>query len=156
MPDYCTILCAADEPQRVVALVRELVGRRGNVSVRGKVANWSSITVRGAGASLVLNRRVFRKQADEFSKMRNCMWVYFESVKTKRKKIKADVLRRVEEHALAVGVVAEPEFVEEAGHNDFIFGLAAALGAIIWDGSGVLNAEGQLLLDSEGNCEVAG
>jgi hypothetical protein len=56
---------------------------------------------------------------------------------------------------LAIGVVAEPEFVEEARHYDFIFGIASALNAIIWTGSGVIDAQGKLLLDAEGNCEVA-
>src|SRR5439155_8351623 len=97
-----------------------------------KPVDWSSITINSPAASLVLNRRVFRENGDEFSKMLLGMWVYFDSVKTKHKKIKADVQRRIEEHALAVGVVAEPEFVEEAGHYDFVFGLAAALDAIIW------------------------
>lgn len=82
------------------------------------------------------------------------MWVYFDSVITERRDIKTDVQRRIEEHALAVGVVAEPEFVEEAGHYDYIFGLATALDAIIWNGNGALNAEGQLLLDGEGTANA--
>jgi hypothetical protein len=154
MPQNCTILCPADEPERVIALVRKLVGGRGRVALAGKPVDWTSITINSPEASLVLNRRVFRENGDEFSKMLNGMWVYFDSVKTERKEIKAHVQRRIEEHALAVGVVAEPEFVEEAGHYDCIFGLAAALDAIIWNGNGVLNAEGQMLLDSDGNCAL--
>lgn len=154
MPQNCTILCPTDEQERVVDLVRELVGDRAKVSVAGKAANWSSITLRGPAGSLILNRRVFRKQADEFSKMRLGMWAYFDAVDTRHKAVKKDVLRRVEEYVLAIGVVAEPEFMEEAGHYDCIFGLAGKLGAIIWNGSGVLNSEGQMLLDGEGNSEL--
>jgi len=116
--------------------------------------DWASITIKSSAGSLVLNRRVFRERADEFSKMLNGMWVYFDAVKTEHKALKADVLKRIEQHTLAVGVVADPEFVEEAGHYDCIFGLAATLGAIIWNGSDVLNAEGQTILDGEGNSDL--
>jgi hypothetical protein len=57
--------------------------------------------------------------------------------------------------ALAIGVVAEPELSEKAGHYDCIFGIAAALDAIIWTGSGVINADGKMILDGAGNTEVA-
>src|SRR5262245_36554125 len=107
MPENCTILCPIDDPERVVDLVRELVGDRAKVSVTGKAANWSSITIRGIADSLVLNRRVFRKQADEFSQMRLGIWAFFDAVDTRHKTVKKDVLRRVEEFVLAIGVVAE-------------------------------------------------
>jgi hypothetical protein len=80
---------------------------------------------------------------------------YFDHVKTSAKAIKKDVLNRVTKMALAIGVVAEPVFVEEDRHYDCIFGIAAALNAIVWTGSGVINAEGKMLLDGEGSCEVA-
>jgi hypothetical protein len=76
-------------------------------------------------------------------------------VKTPARAIKKDVLARVLNMALAIGVVADPVFVEEARHYDCIFGIAGALNAIIWTGNGVINAEGKLLLDGDGNCEVA-
>ena len=153
MPENCTILCPADKPKQFVALVRKTVGDRGRVSVKGKLEDWFSITIKSKGASLVLNRRIFRQNADEFSKMLSGMWWYFDSVKTHHKAIKADVLRRVEEHVVAVGVVAEPEFVAEAGHNEWVFALARALDAMIWNGDGALDSEGRLMLDGEGKSE---
>src|SRR5262245_12571957 len=122
MSENSTILSPTDEPQRIIGLVREFVGDRGRVTVSGNLGDWSSLTVRGSGASLVLSRRVFREPGDEFSKMRLGMWVYFERVQAEHEAIKADVLRRVEEFALAIGVVAEPKLVEEAGHYDCLFG----------------------------------
>jgi hypothetical protein len=154
MPENCTILCPADEPERVVALVRELVGDEDRVVLSGTPADWSSIKINNLGASLVLNRRVFRENGDAFSKMLNGMWVYFDSVKTEHNEIKADVQRRIEEHVLAIGVVAEPVFVEEAGHYDCIFGLATAFDALIWNGNGVINSSGELLLGGDGNTEL--
>jgi hypothetical protein len=154
MPQHCTILCPTDEPQRVVVLIGDLLGNWGRVIVSGEERDWSTITVQTDGASLTLNRRVFRKAGDEFSKLLLGMWTYFDDVVTDHHTIKADVLRRIEDLALAIGIEADPEFVEEAGHYDCIFGVAEALGAIIWNGSGIMNAQGRVMLDGEGMSEM--
>jgi hypothetical protein len=156
MSKNCTILCPADEPDRVVDVVRETIGDRGRITVDGEVEDWSSITVENGEASLVLNRLVFVSQGDESSKMQVGMWRYFDKVETVHTSIKSDLLERIDGFALAVGVVAEPGFVEEAGHYDCIFGLAGALKAVIWTGNGIIDAEGAMILDRDGESEVAG
>lgn len=83
------------------------------------------------------------------------MHTYFDGVKTSAKSIKKVILDRVLDMTLAIGVVAEPVFVDEDRHFDCIFGIAAEMDAIIWTGSGVINAEGKMLLDGEGNSDVA-
>jgi hypothetical protein len=155
MPQNCTILCPTDEPQQVVAVLRDLIHDAAEIRVTGKESNWSKIVVKTPAASLTLNRQVRVKPGDSFSKMVLGMLNYFDHVKTSAKAIKKDVLNRVTNMALAIGVVAEPVFVEEDRHYDCIFGIAAALNAIVWTGSGVINAEGKMLLDGEGSCEVA-
>jgi hypothetical protein len=154
MPQNCTILLPSDEPDRVAGLVYDLAAGRGRIAVSGDAGAWSAITIRAPQASLTLNRRVFTQPGDEFSKMKLGMWAYFDRVETAHPEVKQEVLRRVEEFALAVGVVAEPEFVEDAGHFDCIFGLAGALGGVIWTGSGVLNQEGKMLFDGDGSSEA--
>ena len=154
MPQNCTILCPADEPERVVSLVHQLFEGRGRVSVVGEGGNWSSITIESDGVTLVLNRRVFDRPGDEFARMQGGMWSYFDRIETEHAAIKSDVLARVENFALAIGVVAEPGFDEGAGHFECIFGLAAELDAIVWNGNGVLDAEGSMILDGEGNSEI--
>lgn len=155
MAQNCTILCPTDDAQQIVAVLRDLLGGGAGLRVTGKDSSWSKIEIKTSTASLTLNRQVRRKPGDSFSKMVLGMCNYFRQVKTSAKAIKKDVLDRVTNMALAIGVVAEPAFVEEARHYDCIFGIADALNAIIWTGSGVINAEGKMLLDGEGNCEVA-
>jgi hypothetical protein len=154
MPQHCTILCPTDDAKRVVDLLRDAVGERGTVCVVGQPIMWSSITVVSSAASLVLNRLVRVRPGDEFSKLVLSMHNYFRRVTTSHAAIQADVLQRITGMGLVIGVVAEPEFVDSAGHYDCIFGLAEALGALVWTGSGVLNAQGELLLDGDGNSEV--
>jgi hypothetical protein len=68
--------------------------------------------------------------------------------------VKADVLERILDMVLAIGIVAEPKFLESDGHFDCIFQTAEALNAIIWTGSGVIDANGQMILDGQGKSEV--
>jgi hypothetical protein len=154
MPQNCTILCPSDEPQKVIACLRELMDDGAHLHLTGKESNWSRIDIATPTASLALSRQVEREPGDSFSKMVLGMHNYFYQAKTSAKAVKAEVLDRVANLALAIGVVAEPEFLEEAGHYDCIFGIAAAMDAIIWTGSGVINAEGRMLLDGDGNCKV--
>jgi hypothetical protein len=154
MPENCTILCPADDSPRVAGLVRGLVGDRGSVRVSGREAAWSSIAVEADGTSLVLSRLVRVRPGDRFSQLVLGTHNYFSRVRTRHKAVQADVLRRVGGMVLGVGVVAEPGFAEAAGHYDCLYGLAAALEAVIWTGDRVLNAEGRLLLDRAGNSEI--
>ena len=45
MAQHCTILCPADEPGRVAALVKDLVGDRGIITIEGDDPDWSAITI---------------------------------------------------------------------------------------------------------------
>lgn len=156
MPQNCTILCPDDQPARVVELVGELMEDRGRITLDGEVDDWSSITIEGEGTSMVLNRLIFVSQGDRFSQVQGGMWRYFDEVETVHTSIKSDLLERINGFALAIGVVAEPGLVEEAGHYDCIFGLAGALDAVIWNGNGVIDAQGEMILDGQGESEVAG
>ncbi len=154
MPQNCTILSPTDEPQQIITLIRGLVSGKDRLTVDGKERNWSSLTINSVGASLVLNRSVFRRNGDAFAKLRYGLWMYFDRIETKFTAVKLDVLQRIEECTLAIGVVAEPEFVEAAGHFKYVSGVARAMRAIIWNGSGVTNSEGRLMFDGDGNSET--
>lgn len=151
----CTILCPIDEPKQVIDALRDLVQEDAVIRMTGKDSEWTKIKIKTESASLTLNRLVRDKAGDSFSKMVLGMHNYFRQIKTKAKSTQKDVLSRVENMAMAIGVVAEPEFVAEERHYDYIFGVAAALDAIIWTGNGVINADGKLILDEDGDSEVA-
>lgn len=155
MPQNCTILCPTDEPQRIVDYLHELLRDAAEIRVTGNYSDWSKVEISTLVASLTLNRQVFRMRGDSFSRMILGMHTYFDSVETSAEAVRMDVLDRVLEVASARGVVAEPEFLEKAHDYDCRFGIAEVFKAIIWTGRGVLNAEGKMLLDGEGNSEVA-
>ena len=155
MPQNCTILCPTDEPSQVVAYLRDLLQTSADIRVTGNESAWSKIEIETAAASLTLNRQIQREPGNAFSKRVLGMHNYFRQVRTPMEATQRDVLNQVANMAMAIGVVAEPEFVEEARHYDCIFGIATALNAIIWTGSGVINADGKMILDGDGNSDVA-
>jgi len=126
-----------------------------DILVSGNDADWSTIQIKTPAASLTLNREIQHEPGDRFSRMVLGMHNYFRVVKTPMEATQSDVLSRVANMAMAIGVVAEPELVEEAHHHDCIFGIAAALNAIIWTGNAVINADGKMILDADGNSDVA-
>ncbi len=154
MAQNCTILCPRDEPERLIESVKRLVDGRGELEIGGTPCDWNSITLRSLGSSLVLNRRVHRHNGDDFSRMMLGLLNYFREVTTPHEETKERVLRGLDDVSLAIGVVAEPSFDEEAGHFELIFGLAEEFDAMTWNGSGVLDPTGSLILDGDGESEL--
>lgn len=154
MPQNCTILCPTDDPRQVVKFVCELAQAGATIDILGDDSNWSKIEIRTSDSTLTLSRQVRLEPGDAFSKMVLGMHNYFWQVNTSAVAIKQEVLDRIEHVALAIGVVAEPEFNESDGHYDYLFGIAKTLEAVIWTGSGVINAEGKMILDGDGISEL--
>jgi hypothetical protein len=154
MAQNCTILCPIDDPRQVLAVVRDFLPDGADIGVNGNDSEWTRIEIKTGSASLTLNRQVRHEPGDRFSRMVLGMHNYFRVVKTPSDATQRDVLDRVASMALAIGVVAEPQFIDEARHYDCIFGIAAAMNAIVWTGSGVINADGIMILDGDGNSDV--
>lgn len=154
MADNCTILCPNDDSHRVEALVRNFIGKGASIKLSMEIDTWSSITATHDDYKLTFNRLVHVTGGDKFSNLLLGMISYFENVDTLHSKIKANVLNLVEHMRLAIGVVAEPGFVESNGHYDCIFALAESLNAIIWNGCAVIDANGKTILDGDGTSET--
>src|SRR5262245_65947714 len=105
MPQNCTILCPTDEPRQVLAVLRDLVRDGADIRVSGDDADWSTIQIKTPAASLTLNRQIRREPGDRFSKMVLGIHNYFRVVKTPMEATQRDVLNRVANMAMAVGVV---------------------------------------------------
>ncbi len=104
------------------------------------------------------NIRISLKQeverGDDFSKLLMGTWNYFEQIETKHTDQKSALTKRILETETAIGIVAEPEFEEEDKRLDLIFRLTDMFDGIIFNGSGMLDKEGQVILDSDGDSEV--
>lgn len=156
MPDYCTLMCAKSDPALAFSTLSKFVtAGRDALTVEGKPEDWRKMTVVRDGATIVVNSLKPQAGSREFSRLIMGMHSYFRKIATPAAAVKEDVLKRVSQCRYALGVVAEPEFVDDANHFDYIFGLAEALDALIWNGSGVIDIGGRIVLESTGNSEMA-
>ncbi len=91
------------------------------------------------------------KPGDEFSKLILGTLTFFRNVETTALENKQKVMKLISATRWAIGVVAEPGFVDEAGHFDCIFGIAERLEGLIFNGWGMVDANGLMVLDKDGN-----
>lgn len=155
MADSCTLMCAkSDSALALATLSKHLKDGHDEMTVEGETQHWTKITILGSRATIVVNSLKYRQAGDEFSRLIMGMHNYLRNIDTSAVEVKQDVLERVGRCRYALGVVAEPEFLDEAGHFEFVFGLAEALDALIWNGSGLVDTRGRIVLDVDGISEI--
>jgi hypothetical protein len=71
---------------------------------------------------------------------------FFRTVDTDAGADRALVLQRIANAKMLIGVVGEPEFLEEEGHFEQIWRTAERLDALVFSGDAMLNGRGELLL----------
>jgi len=133
---------------------------RVEFSGRGKV--WSAATVRGPKDSdpvLTLNRLQFvgpgnKGPAAEFNQINMGTGNFFKDVRVKSKETRQKVLDQIYNSEVIVGCVGEPELSKELGHYRLLFGIAGVSRGMIFDGQGMLDPHGKLVLDKFGHTDI--
>ncbi len=82
--------------------------------------------------------------------LHNLFW----NVKTEAANRRKVVLDAIASCVLAIGVVADPAFDESEGHFDLVLDVAKIGDGVIFNGSGILDSAGRLLLDHEGRFDA--
>jgi hypothetical protein len=155
MADSCTILIALEASCDALSVIEHCVPTAAKVRVERDATSWSQAIVSfGSSTSLTFNKRVRIRAGDEFSRMVLGMHNYFRNVETHAVRTKKMVLDLIAECKLALGVVVEPSFDTASGSREIICNVARECGAIIWNGSALLDPDGRLLLDADGASEV--
>lgn len=124
-----------------------------SLQVEGPRESWSLLTVTGPRGSLRISGMRWERPGDEFSSMTLGMANYFRCAPATNKDLQLRAMRFVHRCEFALGIVAKPEFSEQDGHFDLVFALATALDALIWNGSGLVDTNGRLVLDGDGTSE---
>jgi hypothetical protein len=60
----------------------------------------------------------------------------------------------LDECEMAIGIVADPGFTKTDGRLDMVFAVAEHLDAMIFNGSGMIDKNGAMILDADGASEV--
>jgi hypothetical protein len=137
---------AAHEP--VASIVRELAPE--GVTIDGEAHAWHSITIRRTNSRLRLSAVVFQTPQDSFSRLILGTASYLSGVVTDDPARKEALIRSVSRCKMLVGVVADPAFSEDEGDFALISSITDELGGMIFNGSGMLDADGRTLLDADG------
>jgi hypothetical protein len=100
-----------------------------------------------------INKREFA--GDSFSGMILGTWNLFENIEAKNTVVQKELTAKILDSEVALGIVAEPDFTETDKRLDVIFDLAERFEGIIFNGAEMLDKKGRVILDNEGNSEIA-
>ena len=144
----CTIFCATDRPDRVLACVKATVPTLRITTKRG------AITIKDADSVLVLTktkfvRGGFKGPHGAFNRAVLGAATYFRRVR-RPAAIRDRVVTQIAATQLLIGCVATPAFFA----HDVVFAIARAMNGLVFDGQGMLDGGGKLVLDSKGRHDI--
>lgn len=148
----CTLFSPAANYIEALEVLR---GISRDVEVVGPQDAWQKVVVHGSRSTLTVNALAPQTRADRFSQVVAGMYQHFAAIPTEGPVNQQRVLTGLTAARLALGIVADPEFEEEDGHFHAVFLLARRLGGILFNGYGVVDANGRVLLNGDGSFEAA-
>jgi len=127
-----------------------------SVEVAGVPQEWQTLeVVRESTITFHSMKRQQQPEFNDFSRLILGTATFFRHVNVTPVERRERVLDAVYRCQFSVGVVASPGFNEDEKHFDMIFEIAKSLNGLIFNGSGMVDANGLLVLDNEGNFDVA-
>lgn len=150
MSDACTIYGSKVDYLAVYNIVSAMSSVP--VEVTGVPDEWQSLKI-VQGSTIIFNsmKRQQRAEFNEFSQLILGTSTFFQHVNVTPIDRREELLDVISRCQFAIGVGASPEFNEEEKHFDMIFEIAKSLDGLIFNGSGMVDADGLLVLDREGN-----
>jgi len=148
----CSIFCQSKAVD--ASAIRELVDRKTKVDLKGEPGSWESLTFVHPGGQLVLHRRVFTGPGfsgpnGKFNSAVLGAGNYFKNVKTADAAVRKKLVADISKTETLIGCVATPRMTD-AGYA-LIFEVARRFGGMIFDSDAMLDPDGIVLLDVEGN-----
>jgi len=153
MSDNCTIYGSRVDYLAVFNIVSGM--SLVPVEVTGVPQEWQTLkVVQGSTITFHSMKRQQQPEFNDFSRLILGTSTFFRHVNVTPVERRERVLDAVYRCQFSVGVVASPEFNEDEKHFDMIFEIAKSLDGLIFNGSGMVDADGLLVLDNEGNFDV--
>ncbi len=92
---------------------------------------------------------------DSFSMMILGTWNFLRNIETNYDKQKKELINRISECETAIGIVADSNFTETDERATFIYKLMEMFDGIMFDGQGMIDKKGKVILDHDGSSEIA-
>jgi hypothetical protein len=93
------------------------------------------------------------ERGDSFSKMILGTWNFLRMIETTHEKVKDELIDVVLECETAIGIVADSDFTETDERATFIYKLMEIFDGIMFDGQGMVDKKGKVILDYDGSSE---
>jgi hypothetical protein len=93
------------------------------------------------------------EQGDDFSQMIGGTWNFFRMIETEHEKVKDELIDFVLDCETAIGIVADSDFTETDERATFIYKLMEIFDGIMFDGQGMVDKKGKVILDYDGSSE---
>ena len=153
MSDACTIFGSKVDYLAVYNIVSGM--SLVPVEVTGVPQEWQTLeVVQGSTITFHSMKRQQQPEFNDFSRLILGTSTFFRHVNVTPVERRERVLDAVYRCQFSVGVVASPEFNEDEKHFDMIFEIAKSLDGLIFNGSGMVDADGLLILDNEGSFDI--
>jgi hypothetical protein len=101
--------------------------------------------MRLSASELVLNSMIWERPADRFSKIMLSMHTYFDPGRGKASNHQEEILEKIANVQMFIGIVGEPELTDECCER--IFAVAEKLRAMVFTGNALLHWDGSALIE---------
>jgi len=152
MSDACTIYSTTVDYNKVREIIEAISSRP--IKIIGDAGKWLEIEVNGKSKITFSTMERIPGGFDEFSKLVLGTYSFFQHTKPISIGNKDRTLAAISKCQFAIGVVANPAFDEDEQHFDIIFAIAKVLNGLIFNGSGMIDENGLLVLDGDGNSDL--
>ncbi len=95
------------------------------------------------------------ERGDSFSKMILGTWNFLRNIETSYDNQKKDLITRISECETAIGIVTDSNFTETDERATFIYKLMEMFDGIMFDGQGMTDKNGKIILDYDGSSELS-
>jgi hypothetical protein len=147
MAEYCTLFCRNRREGEALAVLRSVFDK---VVVEGAEDAWTAIRAAGTKGELRLNAMVYRERGDEFTSLLFKTYLFAENQMVAAIEDQREtVLDQLANTELIIGVVAEPSFDADPRYQQVVSLLATTLNALIFNGTELLNAFGEVVMYPE-------
>lgn len=153
MKQSCTIYSRIESYQNITSIWEALSDNNSEVSLRENESG--GVILKTISGRLELSLKKYEQSGDDFSHLILGTHNYFNQVETKYEKAKNNLLNSISQSKIAIGVGAEPSFTETDERLDIVFGIAEMLDGVIFNGSEMIDKDGQLILDKSGDSELS-
>lgn len=152
MASKLCIVCSEAVYTDVLAAVHRLPVNEFDFS--GNEKQWKSIALTFPVGSIRLTSMTRVLPGDRFSKLILSMHNFFRAVETDAVSKKTAVLSRVALAKMLIGVVAEPEFVQDDKRLEYLWTIAEEIDARLFNGHAMLDSHGRRILSKDGEYDV--